>query len=574
METNGAGYIGGRKIGSGNRTLAAASLASRKHVGFRNPQKRADNFVSAVRSLIVRWPVFLTLFVLVFARAARAEPATQVTGSNERASFALIIGVNKSVDADAPLLRYADDDAARYLDFFRALGARSYVLTRLDENTRRVHQQVAAEAEAPVMAEFEKAIQALASDIGQARQRNVKTALYFVYAGHGNVRDGHGYVTLEDARIDGAMLESEVLTKVNADQTHFIVDACYSYFLAMGRSPGGQRHEVHGFTEFSGLASRENVGLLFSTSSAKESHEWAGFQAGVFSHEVRSGLYGAADANGDGQVSYREIAAFIDRANAAIANEKYRSEVFAHPPKNTDILMDLRNRTSARVDLRGARSDHYYLEDSRGIRFADFHNGDDQSAYLLRPLSAGRLYLRRSSDDSEFVIPSSPQVVALADLPIQEPRMTTRGAANDAFQSLFALPFGQRVVDGFHLGPILPVDGTSRVVTRDTGGGSRFRSYAGLGLVSAGVIGAAASIYGLESAAALNRSLGEGGSGKDVADVNDRVRSRTVLSAVGLGAAGAAAAGGILLMLWPEGHSNVAWDPGDHAASVTVHGNF
>src|SRR4051794_36137921 len=159
-----------------------------------------------------------------------------------------------------------------------------------------------------------------------------------------------------------------------------------------------------------------------STSSARESHEWDAFQAGVFSHEVRSGLYGAADANGDGQVSYREIAAFIDRANAGVANEKYRSEVFAHPPKNSDILMDLRNRLTDRVDIRGARSDHYYLEDSRGVRFADFHNGEDQQAYLLRPLSAGRLYLKRTSDESEFVIPSAPRVVALADLPIQEPR--------------------------------------------------------------------------------------------------------------------------------------------------------
>src|SRR5262249_49471582 len=300
-------------FGARLRDLATDWLAARKDVDFRSRQKKPDRFEPLIRFHHVRLPLFVALLVLSVARAGAAMPALEVSGSNERASFALIIGVNKSVDADAPLLRYADDDAARYLDFFRSLGARSYVLTRLDENTRRVHQQVAAEAEAPVLSEFQRAIQALASDIHQARQRGVKTALYFVYAGHGNVRDGHGYVTLEDARIDGAMLEAEVLTKINADQTHFIVDACYSYFLAMGRSPGGQRHEVHGVSEFSGLAARESVGLLFSTSSAKESHEWAGFQAGVFSHEVRSGLYGAADANGDGQVSYREIAAFIDR---------------------------------------------------------------------------------------------------------------------------------------------------------------------------------------------------------------------------------------------------------------------
>src|SRR5882672_10450495 len=139
---------------------------------------------------------FLVLVtVLSFARAGGATPP--VADPSARASFALIIGVNKSVDADAPLLRYADDDAARYLDLFRSLGARSYVLTRLDENTRRLNPQVAAEAEAPTAAEYAKAIQALASDVEQARQRNVKTVVYFVYAGHGNVHEGRGYITLE-----------------------------------------------------------------------------------------------------------------------------------------------------------------------------------------------------------------------------------------------------------------------------------------------------------------------------------------------------------------------------------------
>src|SRR6185295_8048974 len=143
----------------------------------------------------------------------------------------------------------------------------------------------------------------------------------------------------------------------------------------------------------------------------------------------------------------------------------------------------------------------YYLEDSRGIRFADFHNGDDQRGYLLRPLSAGRLYLRRTSDDAEFVIPSSPQVVALADLSMQEPRMTTRGAANDAFQARFSLPFGQRFVDGVRLGPGWPDEGRSAVAKRDAAagaagsGGSHVRTYAGITLLSAGVIKGAASVY-------------------------------------------------------------------------------
>ena len=50
---------------------------------------------------------------------------------------------------------------------------------------------------------------------------------------------------------------------------------------------------VGGFLPRSGQSGR--IGFLLSTSSGRESHEWEGVQAGVFSHEVRSGLYGAAD---------------------------------------------------------------------------------------------------------------------------------------------------------------------------------------------------------------------------------------------------------------------------------------
>ena len=99
----------------------------------------------------MRKVLLVALLALFFLpRSARADEA-------QYASFALIVGVNRSVDADVAQLRYADDDAARYLDLFRSLGARSYVLTRPDANTQRLHPQVAAEALLPVRADFERA---------------------------------------------------------------------------------------------------------------------------------------------------------------------------------------------------------------------------------------------------------------------------------------------------------------------------------------------------------------------------------------------------------------------------------
>jgi hypothetical protein len=439
------------------------------------------------------------------------------------ATFALIVGVNRSVDADATLLR------------FRSLGARSYVLSRLDSNTRRLHPQVAAEALLPVRSELDRSIGALAADVQQARQRGVKTVLYFVYAGHGNVKDGKGYLALENARLDARELEAQVFGRVRADQTHLIVDACYSYFLTLERGPGGARRELHGFS-MAGLTSRDSVGLLLSTSSARESHEWSGFEAGVFSHEVRSGLYGAADVDGDGRVSYREIAAFLHRANLAIPNERYRPDVFAHPPRGSDVLLDLREGARARIEVPATLGGRYFLEDDRGIRVADLHNGGQQAAYLLKPANGGRLYLRRvghGGDATEYAIPSGVTPVSLAALTPQEPRSGTRGSANDSFERLFSLPFDQGVVESFALKPWVPPPGDSAPLPSLP----RWRLYGGVGLL------AAAAVSGVAAAASSLSARQQAVSG---------AAREQRWPIVGFSAAGVFGAAGLALLLWPE----------------------
>jgi len=479
---------------------------------------------------------------------ARDAPGKSPAGdaSAPYASFALIVGVNKSIDTDVAALRYADDDAARYLDLFRSLGARSYVLTRPDANTRRLHPQVAAEAMLPIHADFERATALLAADVEQARQRGVKTVLYFVYAGHGNVKEGRGYLALEDDRLDATELEAQVIGRIRSDQTHLIVDACYSYFLTLERGPGGSRHDIHGFSQFGGLAKRDNVGLLLSTSSARESHEWSGVESGVFSHEVRSGLYGAADVDGNGRVSYREMAAFIDRANGSIANERYRPDVYAHPPKGNDVLMDLRDNSHPRIEVPASLGGRYFLEDSRGIRFADFHNDAHQAAYLLQPSHAGRLYLHRLGDEVEFVIPAGVEAVSLADLTPQEPRNRSRGSANDAFESLFALPFSQRVVQGFALQPWQPTARDSRSTIPE------WRLYTGLGLLGAATASAIGASASLLSANELESQAHAATSPSQAAEINDKIHTRNVWATVGFTAAGITAVSGLTVLLWPH----------------------
>jgi hypothetical protein len=160
--------------------------------------------------------------------AVGAAPVAVAVAAEEAppALFALIVGVNKSVDTELVPLAYADDDAVRYHDLFRSLGARTYLLTRPDPNTLRVSPQGVAEAREPRRRELAQALAALAGDVARARKRGVRAVLYFIYAGHGNSSDNESaYLTLEDARLHGSDLARDVVDTVRADETHLIVDA-------------------------------------------------------------------------------------------------------------------------------------------------------------------------------------------------------------------------------------------------------------------------------------------------------------------------------------------------------------
>lgn len=466
----------------------------------------------------------------------RAEPAPT---ADQTALFALVIGANRSVDSQLEPLRFADDDAARYFNLFRTLGARTYVLMRSDDNTRRVYPQAAAEALEPREAAVAQVVQRLAQDVRRAQARHIKTLLYFVYAGHGNI-DGGGYLSLEDLRLDSKALFSTIIDPIGSDEVHLIVDACYSYFLAYGRGPGGTRRAAQGFSRSIAIE-RDNVGLLLSTSEATESHEWEAYHAGVFSHEIRSGLYGAADANGDGLVSYKEIAAFVARANSAIPNERFRPRVFARPPTTSDILVDLRQSMETNVEVDGSHSGHYFLEDSRGVRLLDFNNGRQQATRVLRPHGRGPLYLRRADDAVEYVIPDSAGPVRIAELTPRVPTVRERGAAHAAFEQLFSLPFDEGVVSMFQLS-------SEPAATEPPRPWTRIAAWPVLGtslltLVAGGTVTAVAAVtlYGIVPE----------DSQQSVAEKNRHIHNENVAAIVLFSIAGASAATGLGLLLWP-----------------------
>jgi hypothetical protein len=380
------------------------------------------------------------------ARAARAAGTAETGGV---ARFALIVGANRGVDPALPQLRYADDDAARYSELFGALGVRVHLLTRPDENTLRVSADAVSNARPPVRAELARAVAELAREVATARELGRRVVFYFIYAGHGNISsDNIAYLALEDQRLDTAQIERQIVDRVGANETHLIIDACYSYSLANVRGTGGIRHHVGPFAAVEGLARRSDVGLLLSTTSTNESHEWSNFQAGIFSHEVRSGLEGAADIDGDGQVSYEEIGSFVSRANEAIPNERYRPTVYARAPGGDSRLVDLRQASGRRLTIEAAAGGaHFLLENLFGVRLADFHSPPGKLVSLVVPVGA-QLFLRRVDDGQQLAIPAGAEVISMGALAQRGPSQGTPEAspAEYAFNLIFSLPFDQQAM--------------------------------------------------------------------------------------------------------------------------------
>src|SRR6185436_6071619 len=154
---------GGRGEGGASRGRAVARR------GGGDPAPRGDAMRAAVA---------LALLLLGSSAWAQAPVFTQ----------AIVIGANNSVDRELAPLRYADDDAIRFAELFDAIGIPTRVLTRLDEPTSRLHPGAAARALVPTDAQLRAVVAEVAALMAQARARGQKTALYLVFAGHGNAR--------------------------------------------------------------------------------------------------------------------------------------------------------------------------------------------------------------------------------------------------------------------------------------------------------------------------------------------------------------------------------------------------
>jgi hypothetical protein len=390
--------------------------------------------------IAVAWA--LPALALLAGGRALASPARS---SSSVKRFVLVVGSNRPPRPGLQTLRYADDDAVRWTVLFRTFGAEVQLLTDLDTESERLYGSEAPPHRSPTHAEVMRAMARLRGEIARARADGARTAFYFIYAGHGDEEDGEGFVGLADGRLLRSEIEAQILAVSGADTNHVIVDACRSYYIAYDRGPGGTRRPWPEPYFNTGTAARfRNTGFVLASSSGGTTHEWEEFQAGIFSHEVRSGLLGGADANGDGRITYAELAAFVRVANQAVRNDRYRPEILARAPSNgDDVLLDVRDAVAGHVRFGAGMAGRQVLEDGLGVRWADVHPGSLQDLTLALPAEPWGdhvLFVESLAGDAEYRVPVGADV-DLAGVKPQPRSLLTRGALHEAFALLFALPF-------------------------------------------------------------------------------------------------------------------------------------
>ena len=275
--------------------------------------------------------------------------------------------------------------------------------------------------------------------------------VHVVFAGHGDIDRGMGYVELQDGRLTARELEARIVQKLPARRIHLILDSCNSYFMLNPRKPGGQRWATAADESQSLLRRYPNVGAVISTSAEAVTYEWSDLQSGIFSYEVRSGLRGAADADGDGRISYPELAAFISVANRPVVNDLYRPKVFsAAPLADSAAAIITLDATARTLTLPAAGQRRLTLRDENGVRVLDLNKEDRTPLTLALPSGPEEIGVYEQVEDPEKGRPivryrsiEGPGPVALDEVPATPSPIAIRGSEAPVFRGLFKEPYGK-----------------------------------------------------------------------------------------------------------------------------------
>lgn len=313
------------------------------------------------RLLVVLWTVALGMVSpwTVSAQAAQARETAQVT---EVRRFALVVGANDG-GAERVVLRYAVDDANAVSKVLGEIGG-------LQDGDRSLLRD-------PTRQELLAEVQRLSKRIRAARSSGANVQFFFYYSGHS---DEQGLL-LGSERMEYRALR-KAIDAVPADVRLAILDSCASG--AFTRLKGGKKR-----APFLVGASADVKGHAFLTSSSADETAQESDRVGgsYFTHYFTTGLRGAADADGDRQVTLNEAYEFaFDETLAQTEASRGGAQHAAYDINLTGsgdlVLTDLRHNT-ARLELSSEIGGRVFVRRAGGELAAELYKPAGSAAVLL-----------------------------------------------------------------------------------------------------------------------------------------------------------------------------------------------
>jgi len=394
----------------------------------------------------------LLLVVLGVAVAAQARPK----------AYGLAIGNNAApMGMDAlPTLRYADDDATRFFQFFQRFADESRLLSVIDAETQRRYPEAGAVAKPPSLAELKSVVAELAQRISADVARGDESTVYLSFSGHGaQEADGTAFLAFSDGPLTRQQLYDEVIAPLQPAFVNLFVDACHAEGVVGGRGGTELDAPTVALSAAQAQAAFETklptrfprLGALLASTVDQQAHEWSHIESGVFTHELLSALSGAADVNGDGQVEYSEVQAFIASANRDLADPRAVPRVVVLAPAlNVHAPLMTLSRLRDTAFLVGRFSfGRFFVELASGQRALDAHLAPEQLSVVAVP--AGRVFVVAADQEAELLVASG-ETRRIESLRLVPRRDAARGALSatlnrELFQSAFGATYYKGYVD-------------------------------------------------------------------------------------------------------------------------------
>ncbi len=372
----------------------------------------------------------LALAVIALAAQTRAAetcaPLERIDGPSV---YVIMHGYPYSPNPALDALSMVDADLINMGQFFRALGPKRAFVHGI--NSFRADASFGKTRRPATWRALMASVESVVDDIDGAPKSVARPQVYLYFVGHGTVepndrlrlftapdepRAGPGY----DGNIDSHLIAEHILRPLSSRaDVHLIVDACHSYHMVQTRGPYARerltpRPPLTLAYSLDFAAQYPTVGaLLAGRTKTPEVHPFGG----IFSHLVRSLAIGAADLDGDGIITYREMADALPQVLPHI-EQAPKPEVMPPAGERDRPFIDWRSTPAARVCLPADVKGRFRLMDALDIFATVYLPG----APRLRWLPPGRtLGLATSGVPSRYFVAADGPVDFMAESPYARP---------------------------------------------------------------------------------------------------------------------------------------------------------